>query len=416
MRVDALDGVDVQKPERPALLVIAGVTGAFAASNVMRGGIRLATSLIVARGLGGAGFGRWVFCAAWAGTLTSVLDLGFGALLTRDAARNRNVSGLVSRAFIARAAAFVPVAAVFLIAAPLVRGAADVDALRAAVPLAGTSIAYGCIAAVFRGWPDRLLWILGLETAGALVQAGLSWLLIRHGAGVAALLWLAAAVQAAQLAAAMAVLMAVRGAEDRFEWPRVTLVAGAVRRSMPFALTGLVASAQNRIAPLLLGYMSGAAEVASFGAAWRLGNAARAVPSAAFAGALPVLTARAGRADASARSSFHRALRLFTIAASATLALLSPIIVRWTYGSGFSGAVIPLVCVAAGLVPSLLNASRRVYLYAERREAVALRWSAAALAIQIAACALLIPRWGAEGAAIGLLAGEAAVWWPLSRA
>src|SRR5262249_36231076 len=105
MRVDALSAVEPAKTsgsERSPLLVIAGVAGAFAASNVTRGAVRLGTSLIVARGLGDAGFGNWVFCAAWAGTLTSLLDLGFGVLLTRDAARNRRVGPLLSRAFAAR--------------------------------------------------------------------------------------------------------------------------------------------------------------------------------------------------------------------------------------------------------------------------------------------------------------------------
>lgn len=399
------------------MLMIAGVAGAFAASNVARGAIRLGTSLIIARGLGEAGFGRWVFCAAWAGTLTSLLDLGFGVLLTRDAARNRRVAALVSRALAARAAFFAPVAVVFLIAAPFMRGAAGADALRAAVPLAGASLAYGCVAAVFRAWPDRLLWILGLESGGALVQGALSWWLIRAGAGAAGLLWLAAAVQAVQLLIAAAALSAVRLADDRFEWPQAATVWRTLRAALPFALGGVVANAQTRVAPLLLGYLSVNAEVASFGAAWRLGNAVRTVPSAAFAGALPVLSERAERGQAeTVRPHFHRALRWFVLAAAAGLAVLSPLVVRWTYGAAFSGAVVPLICVAVGLVPSLLNASRRVYLYAGQREGIALGWASVALAVQIVTCAVLIPRWGALGAAVGLLIGEAAVWWPLARA
>lgn len=420
MRVDILSAPGAKaRPaqERSPLLVIAGVAGAFAASNVARGAIRLGTSLVIARGLGEAGFGRWVFCAAWAGTLTSLLDLGFGVLLTRDAARNRRVAALVSRALAARAAVFAPVAIAFFAAAPFMRGTAGADALRAAVPLAGASLAYGCVAAVFRAWPDRLLWILGLESGGALVQGALSWWVIRAGGGVASLLWLAAAVQAVQLLIAVATLSAVRLADDRFEWPRTADVWRTLRAALPFALGGVVANAQTRVAPLLLGYMSANAEVASFGAAWRLGNAARAVPSAAFAGALPVLSERAGRGQAETiRPHFHRALRWFVLAAAAALAVLSPLVVRWTYGPAFAGAVVPLICVAAGLVPSLLNASRRVYLYAEQREGTALRWAAAAFAVQVAACALLIPRWGAAGAAVGLLVGEAAVWWPLAHA
>ena len=60
-----------------------------------------------------------------------------------------------------------------------------------------------------------------------------------------------------------------------------------------------------------------------------------------------------------------------------------------------------------------MNSGRKVSLYAAGRERDAVRWSAAALAIQVVACALLIPRFGAAGAALAMAAGELAVWWPL---
>jgi O-antigen/teichoic acid export membrane protein len=44
------------------------------------------------------------------------------------------------------------------------------------------------------------------------------------------------------------------------------------------------------------------------------------------------------------------------------------------------------------------------------------RWRAVALVLQAAACAVLIPSFGAAGAAAGLTLGEAAVWWPLHKA
>ena len=64
-------------------------------------------------------------------------------------------------------------------------------------------------------------------------------------------------------------------------------------------------------------------------------------------------------------------------------------------------------------MPSLVNSSRRVYLYAEGRERIALRWSVVALSIQAAACLVLVPRFGATGAMGALALGEAAVWLPL---
>jgi O-antigen/teichoic acid export membrane protein len=413
-----VSGLTEEAAGRHPLRVIAEVAGAFAASNIARGAIRLLTSLIIARELGQEGFGHWIFCAAWAATLTTALDLGFGVLITRDAARDRRIGVLLSHALAARLGLFLPVGVAFYVVAPHINAAAGgTAALRAAVPLALASIAYGCFSAIFRGWPEYLLSILGLETAGAFVQGGVSWWLLSRGGGVLQLLWLGAAVQASQLVAAAALFVRARESGDRCEWPVPSAVVSAVRRSAPFAIASLIANAQNRMAPLLLGYLSGSAEVALFGAAWRLGNTARAIPSAAFAGALPVLSAGARYRDSGAvKPVFHRALQVFTVTAAVALAIFAPLLVRLTYGPSFSGAAVPLVGVAAGLVPSLLNASRRVYLYAQGREVVALRWSAVALGVQLVACAALASHWGAMGAVVGLALGECVVWWPLAHA
>ena len=65
-----------------------------------------------------------------------------------------------------------------------------------------------------------------------------------------------------------------------------------------------------------------------------------------------------------------------------------------------------LVILALGLVPTLLNSARRVYLYARGHEADATRWSGVALLVQAIGCVAAVPSAGALGAAAALLAGE----------
>src|SRR3954447_2931252 len=67
--------------------LILRLTIAFISSNAIRAAIGFATAVLMARELGAADFGRWTLCMTIASTLTAVLDLGFGVLLTRDAAR-----------------------------------------------------------------------------------------------------------------------------------------------------------------------------------------------------------------------------------------------------------------------------------------------------------------------------------------
>ena len=397
---------------------LVGMSAAFAASNFARTAIGFATSLVIARPLGIDDFGRWTLCMAWAAALTTIVDFGFGALLTRDAARDDpGVGGAVAVAFVARIGVLLPVALLFVLASShLSLDVATAAGLQIVPLIAMAGAAYGCLAPVFRAWPRALVVALGIETIGALGQWAGAWWLVHAGRGVVELLVLAAVVQAVQFSAAAALWLRF-GPRAAFEWPSPITIARTMRAAWPFAAAGLLANAQLRLAPLLLGFLAAPAAVAAFGVASRIGGVVRMLPQAAFAGALPVLSHEAKRgATDLVRVRFERTLLAFVITAASVLVIAAGPIVSVTYGDGFAAAVAPLVWTGIGLVPALMNSGRKVYLYACGHEAVAVRWSAVALALQAGACALLIPEFGATGAAAGLALGEALVWLPLRKA
>jgi len=400
-----------------ALAQILHMSAAFAASDLLRGAIGFTASLAIARGLGRDDFGRWTLCAAWMATLTTVFDLGFGPLLTREAARgDESIGSLLSSALLSRMALFLPVGVFLYLYPAWIR----IDwmtphAMHAVVIAAAAGIAYGCFAASFRATTARLLVILTIETLGVAVRCAIFVFLIARGTTVARLLEVTAGVQIGQLVAAFAAWHAVapngrpRFASLRSSW-------GALRRAVPFALTGLVTNAQVRLAPLMLGSLSSAAEVAFFGVASRIGRAAQMMPQTSLAAAMPVFAheQQHGRAEA-ARSPYDALVRWYAAALALFLAVFAVPIVTLTYGSTFKGAALSLGFTGIGLMPRLANNVRRMHLYASGRERVALRWSAAALVVQALSCAVLIPQFGAAGAAVALTIGEAAVWLPLRR-
>ena len=400
------------------LVQIVTMGATYAASNLTRGGIAFATSLVIARGLGREAFGGWVFCSTWASFLTTVVDLGFGTLLTRDAAKQDRICPLLGNAIAVRLSLSLPMIVVFFLAAPrLVVQFAPVVALRASIPLAVFGTVYGCFAAVFRARSDRLIRILSLESFGAAAQGTISWVLLRLGGGIVELLWLATCVQAVQLVVAALWLTRARVHSDRFVRLSWRGVFDAGRRAAPFAGVGFISTAQLRLIPLALGYISGAEKVALFAASWKMGNVARAVSSASLTAGLPVLANHENQPNAGrVRSLFHRALTLFAWISAAVLAVGARPLLRLAYGSAFAGGVNVLIWVAIGLVPSFVNAGRRIYLYAAGRESVVFGWTAATLLVQAAACAVLIPGWGAPGAACALAIGDLAAVWPLSLA
>ena len=393
------------------------MTAAFVASDLVRGVIAFATSVIIARGLGRDEFGRWTLYATWASALTVMFDLGFGVLLTREAARGGRVGAIVAGAVAARLALFAPIAlalAVFGAGRWAIPGASfQITSLVLATAAAG--MAYGCLAAVYRASPVWLAVILIVETVGTLTQSVGSALIIVGGGSIPALLRLALAVQLAQLGVATIGWRTV-APEDRVHLPSLRSIGQLVRRGLPFAMTGLVANIQSRMGPIVLGVAATPADVAAFGVAQRLEGAARRLPSAAFGAALPVLTDDIERTgETPVRARFDGALRWFALGAATVLSVGAWPIVRFTYGEAFAGAWAALSWAGIGLVPSLTNAGRKVYLYASGRETIVLRWTAIGCAIQAIGCAALIPRFGAVGAMAAYVVSEAAIWLPLRR-
>jgi O-antigen/teichoic acid export membrane protein len=322
----------------------------------------------------------------------------------------------VSNALLARLGLLAPVAIVVILATAPAGSTGLAKGISTAVLLAAASLAYGCPSAALRGWPEWLVPVLAVETAGAVVQLAGTWWIAGRDGGFVALLWLATAVQSAQFLAAVILWGLSRDRHEAVRLPTPTGAAALIRRSVPFALSGLIANAHVRLAPLALGVFAGVEQLALFGAAQRFTTFVKMLPQSAFGGALPVLSreVQAGSADG-VRASFERAITAFAIVSATGLALLAPFVVRLAYGQSFTGAAPVLAWLGIGLLPMLTNNARQLYLYAAGHERTATVWSAAALAAQAAGCALLIPAFGAAGAAMAIGIGEALVWWPLRR-
>jgi O-antigen/teichoic acid export membrane protein len=211
----------------------------------------------------------------------------------------------------------------------------------------------------------------------------------------------------------------VFGDRGRLRLPTPRALLTLARRALPFAVSGIVANVQTRVAPLMLGYLSVPAELGLFAAASRFGSVARLAPQAMFAGALPVLSHEHGRDRASAERVFQ-AFDKFLLGASAVAAVGCAVfaapILRLVYGASFTGAAPALLWVGVGLIPLLSNSGRKVFLFASGSEAIAVRWSAIGLLLQAGAGAALIPAFGSAGAAVSVAVGEAIIWWPLRRA
>jgi O-antigen/teichoic acid export membrane protein len=409
------------------LLRIARLSAAFLGSNAARAAIGFGLSFVLARGLGAEGFGRWILCTAWASTLTVVVDLGFGVLLTRDGAREGCEAGaLLVGALVLRLALAVPLASLLYAAAAYLSADPDtISGLRIAALLGTAGAVYGCFGALFRSQPRWLATVLTIETGWLVTQFGVVWWLMEASAAgrgrrdIVSLMLVAVLVQLAQIGTAIACWRAVFGERGGAVLPSTDRLLALAQRALPFAASGIVANLQTRVGPIMLGYLSTTSELGLFAAASRFGTVARLAPQALFAGALPVLSHEHHR-DASSAERVFRAFDMLllggTVVVAVACALFAVPALRFVYGGPFERAAPALLTVAIGLIPLLSNSSRKVFLYASGGETRVVRWSTVALVVQACLCAVLIPVWGSVGAAASVATGEAIIWWPLRAA
>jgi O-antigen/teichoic acid export membrane protein len=400
---------------------IAGLSGAFLGSDLIRAAIAFGMSVVLGRGLGVDRFGRWVFCTTWASTLTAIADLGFGVLLTRDGARGDADPGLLlGAALLIRLTFVVPAAIiVYLMSTALAVDVESVAGLRVGVLLAIAGAGYGCFAALLRAVPRWLPSVLALETGCLAAQFLAAWWIVRHGGGVVPLLTLMTVVQLAQIAAAAALWPSALGVRTRLRIPSPRATAAILKRALPFAASGAVANLQTRAAPLMLGYLSTRSELGWFAVASRFGSLGKLVPHAMFSAALPLLSNQVGRNRPNSQDGlqhFERMLLAMAVAVAAPCIALAAPLLTALYGASFAAAAPTLMWIGLSLLPTLTNSGRKVLLYATGGERIVAWWSSAALAVQVAVGPLLILRLGSTGAAMSVLISEAAIWWPLRRA
>jgi O-antigen/teichoic acid export membrane protein len=151
---------------------------------------------------------------------------------------------------------------------------------------------------------------------------------------------------------------------------------------------GLVANAQSRLCTIALGAFAPPAQLASFGAAWKLAQSARRLPHAVFGAALPVLTREYAVGERHG-TRVHRRLQAsvlaFAAGASGAFIVCPEAILAITYGGPFSGDPATLRWMGIAVLPMVASGHWKTVLYARGAEGAVLRWTALVGGVQAVA-------------------------------
>ncbi|MCI0663328.1 MAG: flippase, partial [Acidobacteria bacterium] len=193
----------------------------------------------------------------------------------------------------------------------------------------------------------------------------------------------------------------LRAWRAHYDYSRVLL-----KESWPLILAGLSVVLYMKIDVVMLGKMSGDREVGLYSAASRLSEAFYFLPMIIVSSLTPMLL----RARASGAEHYRASLlKLYVLMVRLSLAIavpfliLAPMLVEILYGSQYSESAAILQVHVWASVAVFLGVASSQYLVAEGKQKLSLYRTLVGLVINVGMNLVLIPEYGAMGAAIATL-------------
>ncbi len=383
-------------------------------SNIGGAVLNFGISILIGRGLGQAGFGRWAFLIAWASGMTMICEFGMNSFLTRKISQSPNsLNELLLSTLLIKILLVIIIGSVLWETSPYLGLDAETSqGLRYVIFIGLSGVMYSSFTATFRA--------LGLMTPIVFINIsslffqllGIFWLLQKSSQVLPLIQWVTVTgvVQLGFAVIFWSWRLASKGGKIEIS---IRSCISILKTSIPFAVAGIVGAVQMRSNIILLGYMKNESMAGLFGSASRFTDAAKLIPNGIFDAAFPAFAGSSSESHKLLFRQLNRVILLYCSLVILPLIFLSDNIIRWTFGEEFSSASSALVWLGISLFPTLNNAVVEVYLYATGDEKFATRLGLAGLGVQILSGLPLMYFYGATGAAMGVLLGEIAIWLPL---
>jgi PST family polysaccharide transporter len=207
----------------------------------------------------------------------------------------------------------------------------------------------------------------------------------------------------------VAMFLVYRWSGQRVSRLKATLARAGelIEHGWPLMLSAVVVAVSQRFDQVLVGELAGFVEVGAYAIAVRIVEATYIVPTVIATSVFPAMIKLKTQDGAQYEAQVQRlcgVMLWLAVAIAVPLSLLSGVIVRVLVGSAYEGAALPLAILAWMPVCVFFNTVRQRWLLAEHAVSVALAVEIATCVLGVLANLLLIPRYGAAGAAMAALA------------
>jgi len=378
-------------------------------ARALNGGLGVAVTIVLARGLGTRGFGDW-------STLLSIItivgylgSLGLQQVAVRQAAIEPDEQSVwVSAVLSLQLIISVPVTVIALVAGVVI--ARNGPSRGAAIVLSLTCLlsAFGAVRTVFQ-LRIRNSWTAGFELVNGILWAAAVFAIAAVGGGIVA--------YAAAFAAVTAVVNAVQLVVARRELPFGLRTARRQRRELiaigiPFAIASLLYLGYTEIDQVLVFQYAGERAAGLYGAANRVFSRALVVPTSILATMFPMIAAAYGTSLTRLRALVQTAsevLLTVTLPPVCLVVVIARPLMKLMFGVQFeaAGPALAILMIQFAITAFSFVAGDLVMVLRLQRRYVA--YAAAGLILNVVLNIVLIPRYGFLAAAWVSVATEALV-------
>lgn len=383
------------------------------AANAVSKALGMVTVVYLARVLGVGGFGKINFSLALVNYFALFAHSGLNTIGSRAAARDRAaapalINRIITLKLVLGLAAFAALAVFVLV----MKADGDIKTLTLVYGLTMFTANVLPFDWVFQAY-EKMEYLSAASVLQGLVYTGLILLCVRGGGQLGLVPWL---LLAAQAAACAAMLLAFRRVEPAYSpRPDLSRPGELLAQAWPVLAAAVMIIVTLNFPLTLTGFLRGETEAGWFAAANKIPQifieAMLAYVFAVFPAAARLHAAEPEKLSRLLNYTM-RAVLTVGLPAAAGLTLLAPGITSLLFGRGFEGAALPLAALAWTPIVVFSNNLLFHTLWAAGRQHAVTAVSALQAALTVLFCWLLVPRFGAAGAAFSALgAGLAALVW-----
>lgn len=397
---------------RPNLLKIVDNIGWLFFDKILRMGVGLLVGVWIARYLGPEQFGRLSFATAFIGLFGAIAGLGLQGIVVRDIVRDP--AGKEETLGTAAVLQFLGgLFAYGLILGTIFWLRPDDTLAKALVAILGSMMLFKASEVAVYWFESQVLskYTVWVQNGSFLIFAAIKVALILHNAPLIAFAW-ATMAEALLVALLMLVMLSLHG--PRLKELRVTLTRAKrlLTDSWPLLLSGFAIMIYMKIDQIMLGQMVGDEAVGMYSAAVRVSEVWYFIPMTIVASVSPAILEAKKRNEAlyyQRLQHLYDLMVLLSVGVALPMTFLSTPVVTLLFGATFSASGPVLAIHIWVSVFVFLGVASSQWFIAENRQVLSFQRTILGAMLNVVINFLLIPSYGAIGAAIATVIAQISV-------